>query len=87
MLRGATVVVKRFPSLRDEIEACFGTSPDFRALCLDLVAAYAALEHWQGMDTREALARATEYRHIISVLEAEALRFVAGQSNTPPKAS
>jgi hypothetical protein len=87
MARGADVVVKRFPSLRDEIEVCFGTSPEFRTLCLDLVAAYAALDHWMGVDTREAVARSEEYRALIASLEAEALQLVAGRAVIPPKAS
>jgi hypothetical protein len=87
MARGADVVVKRFPSLRDEIEVCFGTSPEFRTLCLDLVAAYAALDHWMGVDTREAAARSEEYRALIASLEAEALQLVAGRAVIPPKAS
>ena len=87
MARGATVVVRRFPSLRDEIEACFETSPEFRALCQDLAAADAALDHWRGLGTREAVARVSEYRHVIAALEAEALRFVATRDISSPKAS
>lgn len=87
MARGAAVVTKRFPSLRDEIESCFQTCPEFRAICQDLAAAGTALEHWQGLDSREALARAEEYRHLIGSLEAEALRLVAGQRAPPRKQS
>jgi hypothetical protein len=87
MARGATVVVRRFPSLRDEIEACFATSSEFRTLCHDLAVADAALDHWRGLDTREAAARVNEYRHVISALEAEALRFVATRDISSPKAS
>lgn len=87
MVRGAAVVVKRFPSLSDEIEACFGTSPEFRGLCQDLAAAYATLDHLQGQEAPWAIARADEYRHLIVSLETEVLRYVAQQAVPSPKAS